>query len=89
MTNPLYHRLRNIPVYKSKKFLKWVKDKYPTLETHHLLGSMTGVKLCDYLVKPVTREEHELAECNKSEFAVDNLHTSLKILFEYISEIEK
>lgn len=89
MTNPLYHRLRNIPVYKSKKFLKWVKEKYPTLEIHHLLGSMTGIKLNDYLVKPVTRREHLEAEQHKIDFAIDNLPRSLNILFEYIKQLEE
>lgn len=88
-TNPLYHRLRNMPTRKSKRFLKWAKEKYPNLELHHILGSQTGIKLCDYLVKPVTREQHLYAERNKSDFAIDNLHTSLNILFEYISELEK
>jgi len=85
----LYKQLRNIqPVYRSKKFINWVKAKYPQYEVHHLLGSMTGIKLNDYLVKPVTRREHLEAEQHKIDFAIDNLARSLNILFEYIKHLE-
>jgi len=85
----LYKRLRNNPTFKSRKFLAWVKKKYPDKETHHILGSMTGIKLNDYLVLPLTHTEHMEAEACKCDYAIDNLHISLRILFEYIKEIEK
>jgi len=84
----IYKRLRNIPSFKSAKFLKWFKAKYPDREAHHIIGSMTGIKLNDYLLLPVTREEHYKAEAYKTDYAIDNLHISLKILFEYIKELE-
>lgn len=88
MNEILYKQLRNLPIYKSKKFLAWVKQKYPDKEVHHLLGSMTGIKLNDYLVKPVQRQEHLEAEKHKQDFAIANLPQSLNILFQYIKELE-
>lgn len=88
MSNILYKQLRGLPVYRSDKFLKWVKAKYPDRDMHHLIGAMTAIKLNDYLILPLTREEHIQAESKKGEFAVDNLPRSLNILFEYIKEIE-
>lgn len=85
----LYKRLRNLPIRKSKKYMDWVKKKYPDKEIHHCLGSMTGIKLNDLLVMPVTREQHLEAERNKIDFAIDNLPQSLNLLFEYIKELEK
>lgn len=85
----LYKQIRNIPSFKSKKFIKWVKAKYPEREIHHSIGSMTGIKLNDFLVVPVTRHEHERAEKHKIDFCIENLPKSLNILFEYIKEIEK
>ena len=84
----LYKRLRNLPVFRSKQYLQWVKEKYPEKERHHLIGSMTGIKLNDYLLIPLTHSEHLEAEKNKSDFAIDNLHLSLKLLFEYVKELE-
>ena len=84
----LYKRLRNNPTFKSRKFLAWVKKKYPDKETHHILGSMTGIKLNDYLMLLVTQDQHEKAERNKIDFCIDNLPQSLNLLFEYIKEIE-
>lgn len=85
----LYKQLRNLPTRKSKKYMDWVKKKYPDLQRHHLLGSMTGIKLNDYLLVPVTHQEHEHAERNKMDYAIKNLHKSLNLLFEYIKELEK
>ena len=85
----LYKKLRNLPTRKSKKFMDWVKAKYPHKQRHHLLGSMTGIKLNDYLLVPVTHQEHEHAERNKMDYAIKNLHKSLNLLFTYIEELEK
>lgn len=85
----LYKRLRNLPVRKSQKYMDWVKKKYPELQRHHLLGSMTGIKLNDFLLVPVTHQEHEHAERNKMDYAIKNLHKSLNLLFTYIEELEK
>lgn len=84
----LYKRLRNLPIRKSKKYMDWVKAKYPHHQRHHLIGSMTGIKLNDYLLVPVTHVEHEHAERNKLDYAIKHLHTSLNLLFEYLEELE-
>jgi hypothetical protein len=84
----LYKQLRNLQSRKSGKFKKWIKKEYPGKDMHHLLGSMTGIKLNDYLLLPLTRTEHMKAEKSKIEFAVDNLPKSLNILFDYIEYLE-
>lgn len=85
----LYKQLRNLPSRKSPKFMEWVKRKHPDKQRHHLLGSMTGIKLNDLLLLPVTHEQHEKAERNKIDFCIDNLPQSLNLLFEYISYLEE
>lgn len=85
----LYKQLRNLPIRKSPKYLKWVKSKYPELERHHLIGSQTGIKLNDYLIAPITHKDHETAERHKIGFAIESLPQSLNILFEYISQLEE
>ena len=84
-----FKRLRNLPAYKSKQYMEWVKAKHPDKERHHLLGSMTSIKLNDYLLLPVTHAEHERAERNKIDFAIDNLPQSLNLLFEYTAKLEQ
>ena len=83
-----YKRLRNLPIRKSEKYLKWLKKRNPELQRHHLIGSQTGIKLNDYLMLLVTQEQHAKAERNKIDFCIDNLPQSLNLLFEYIKEIE-
>ncbi len=84
----LYKKLRNLPIRKSKKYMDWVKAKYPHKEIHHIIGSMTGIKLNDYLLIPLTHEEHEMAERHKIDMCIQGLPESLNILFEYIKELE-
>jgi len=86
----VYNRLKtNIGFDKSKKHLKWVGSKNPGKVLHHLTGSYTGIKTSDYSVIPLTPEEHEKAERDKSNFAIENLHILIKILIERIKELEK
>lgn len=84
MTEALYKRLRSLKVRRSEAYKKWLKKKYPGKELHHLIGSMTGIKLNDYLLLPVDRETHLGAEAQKREFCIEHLHESLGLLFEYI-----
>lgn len=46
---------------KSPKYMKWIKDKYPYLDRHHILGSTMGggnKKFTDYLVIPIRHDHH-------------------------------
>jgi len=43
---------------KAPKYLQWIRDKFPQLDIHHLLGSYFGKKMTDYLVIPLTRYDH-------------------------------
>jgi len=84
-----YKRLRNLPIRKSEKYLKWLKKRNPELQRHHLIGSQTGIKLNDYLILLVTQEQHLEAEKHKIDFAIENLPQSLNLLFEYIKYLEE
>jgi len=85
----IYNKIKNnIGFDRSKKHLKWVKEKHPYCEPHHLFGSYTSKKTSDYAVIPVTRAEHEYAEKHKSEFAIENLHKLINILIQRIKELE-
>jgi hypothetical protein len=86
--NNLYKQLRNMPIYRSKKYLKWLKENCPDLEPHHLIGSQTSIKLNDYLVNMVSREEHQRAEKEKEEHFSGNLAQSLNRLFKYVQYLE-
>lgn len=86
MTEILFKQLRNLKPRHSKHYLKWLKVKFPGMELHHLLGSMGSLKLNDFLVVPVTREEHLKAERNKIQFFEDNLAKCLNLIFEYLEE---
>ena len=83
MNEILYKQFRELPVYKDKNYLKWLRVKYPDKELHHLTGSMTGIKLHDCFIVPVTRAEHIKAEANKIQFFNDNLHIAIKLFMEY------
>ena len=85
----LYIRLKDyLDKCKSPQYLKWVRNKYPDKELHHLTGSHIGSKTTDYLILPLTRAEHEEAEKRKSEYAIEHLHESLNILQSYIKYLE-
>ncbi len=86
----IYNRIKNnVGFDKSKKFKDWLNKNYPGKEIHHLAGSYTGIKTCDYFSIPLTAEEHLKAEKNKSEFCIDNLHLYLRIVFKYIKHLEE
>ena len=86
----LYNRLKNTVGFdKSKKHLAFVGGKYPGKVLHHLFGSFMGKKTSDYAVIPLTIEEHERAEADKSNYAIEHLHTLIKILIERVKELEQ
>jgi hypothetical protein len=69
--------------YKSKKYLAWVKEKYPNQDTHHLL-----MKKIDYLVIPLEHFFHlEVVHKNRQKYFVEYLPMSLKILALYAFEM--
>src|SRR5690606_11763782 len=86
----IYNRLKNnVGFHRSKKFKEWFHKKYPYCELHHLFGSVSQkLKTSDYCSIPVTRFEHQKAEANKSEFAIENLHNMINTMQEYIKYLE-
>lgn len=86
----LYKHLKeNLKIYKSEKFKKWFKRKYPDKDLHHIFGAGgIALKTSDYFAIPLTRETHGKAEKDKSFYAIENLCLCLNILQEYIHETE-
>lgn len=82
----LYNSIKStIGFHRSKKHLKWLRELG---EPHHLFGSYTGIKTSDYAAIPLTREQHNEAEKDKSHFAITHLHILIKILIRRIIELE-
>lgn len=89
LNTPVYNRLRTfIKPWKSKKYLEWLKDKYPIRDLHHLVGSVGKLKLSDALMVPLTREQHNTAHDNAALFFEDNLYVAVNLLQEYITHLE-
>ena len=86
-TDIIYNRLKNnVGFDKSEKHLAFIR-RFGT--PHHLFGSYSqSLKTSDYCTIPVTAEEHEIAEKNKSEFAVEKLHVLIQCLIKRIKELE-
>ncbi len=84
----LYKQFRNLPARKSPRYLAWLRKRYPDKQVHHLIGSMTGIKLNDLLCVAVTAEEHEQAEREKIKFFGERLSESINNLIIYLEEIK-
>jgi hypothetical protein len=82
----LYKQFRNLPVFRSKKFIDWVHKKYGKC-VHHLTGSQGRQKLMDYLVVPIDLDDHQKAEKEKEKYFINNLARSFSLLCEYLQEI--
>jgi hypothetical protein len=78
----------NIIPAKSNKFLKWMREQNPNKELHHLLGSQGKLKLTDYLIVAVTREQHQKAEAFKILYFFENIHTAINNLIKYVRFLE-
>ena len=79
--------INTIGFHRSKKHLAFIRQFG---ESHHLFGSFSqSLKTSDYCTIPVTREEHQRAEKDKSAFAIANLGKLIKYLILRIEELEK
>lgn len=86
----LYGRFKhNIKPAKSGKYLEWVRENNPGKEIHHLIGSVGPLKLTDYLVVAVTRDEHNRAEAFKILYFFENLHIAINNLINYVKHLEE
>ena len=84
--------LRNrLKVYKSKKYLKWFgSNKVQIGHIHHILESVYGLKLNDYLLVDMSAEEHNrihYAYQSEDDFLNDFIQ-SLNSLMEYVAYLE-
>lgn len=83
-----YKKYRHIIGFqKSKKYLQWVKSKYPGMDLHHILGSEMAKKHTDYLIVPVEHKYHlEYVESHKEEFFYQSLKQAQILLIGYATE---
>lgn len=86
----LYNRLKNnVGFHRSKKFLAWFHKEFPGMIQHHVFGSTSqSLKTSDYCSLPVTAFEHEIAEKDKSNFAIDRLPDMIYVMQTYIRFLE-
>jgi hypothetical protein len=82
--------LRNrVKVWKSKDYIKYLKERFPGQDLHHLLGSFTSCKITDSLIVPLSREEHgRVHKMTKDECLETYLATAINLLQEYITRLE-
>ena len=69
---------------KSKKYYEWFKKEHPNHDAHHLVGT----KVTDYLLVPLTREEHQVPHKKPDEYFQEDLIIAINILSNYIKSIE-
>lgn len=80
----------NLKFYKSARYRKRFKEKYPDpIHGHHPFGSFVGKKTSDYTMIPLTREQHERAHKEMDKVAMENLHVMINLMQEYIYELEQ
>ena len=80
-----YLRFRHILGFqKSKRYLAWMKEKYPNKDLHHLLGSVKSKKFTDYLVYPFEHNYHiNVVEKQKSFYFRKYIGNSISLLQYY------
>ena len=90
MLNGIKSTLRNrLKPRKSKKYLSWMKEKYPALDLDHILESVHGLKLNDYLISPKSHQAHMAKhyKAGAEDFEGD-LVTALENLQDYVEFLE-
>lgn len=83
-------RIRDVALIRparSKKYKKWLRDKFPYCELHHVCGSVHGMKSSDYLLLPMTHEEHEQAQGES--LNLDHIIRAIRLLMMYAEELEQ
>lgn len=85
----IYKKFRHAPVFQGSGMLEYMKMRFPNHDIHHLLGSMSrSMKLNDYLLVPLTRQEHIWAEGHKAEAFFKYFYDAVLYLFEYVQYLE-
>jgi len=92
MTGTIKSTLRNrLKPRKSKRYLKWIKEKYPNQDSDHILESVYGLKLNDFLISMKSHDRHMRKHYGKPEdedFESD-LVEALEHIFDYIIYLEE
>lgn len=86
----IYNGLKDrVGFHRSIKFKKWFYSEFPNKVMHHVFGSYSQkLKTSDYCSVPVTAEEHEHAEKDKSNFAINHLGEMINVMQKYIMYLE-
>lgn len=86
----LYNGLKNtVGFHRSKKFKDWFHKQYQNKVMHHAFGSYSqSIKTSDYCSIPVTEEQHNQAEKDKSAFAMAHLGEMINTMQDYIIYLE-
>jgi len=79
----------NVKLWHSKKYIAYLKERFPNKDLHHLLGSFMSKKITDSLIIPLSREEHTQAhKLNKEDCLEIYLPSAINLLQDYITELE-
>ena len=69
---------------KSKRYLNWMKSRYPYVDLHHILGSVHSKKFTDYLVIPIHHTHHlNVVEPHKGFWFSQYFEQSMQHLIKY------
>ncbi len=87
LRNAIAEFRHKIPPYKSRKYLRWVKNRFPDYEIHHILGSHIGKKNTDYLVVPLAPDVHRKMQRYYYKFFPMHITPAVLILLHYAKEV--
>ena len=75
--------------WKGREYHEYLRELFPELVLHHILGSASAKKkYTDYLVVPLTIEEHAKAHKNLPVSFMKYLPRAIKLLIEYVQHLE-
>lgn len=90
LTDIIFNACKNqVGFYRSEYFKEWFHKEYPGMDMHHLFCSIGPLKTSDFYSIPLTRQSHNLAHKDNSQFAIDNLPELFKVITKYILYLEK
>lgn len=72
-----------LPVNHSKNYIKHLREKYPRKTLHHIIHRSNT----DYLIVPLSMEEHEKRHKNPNLYFHEDLIKALTELFLYLEKI--
>lgn len=83
--------LRNRLKYRTNPdFLKWVKEKHPNMDRHHIIGSRIGKKgrLNDLLICLKSHGQHMREHSQPIDFD-EELIPAMELIFDYVEYLQE